>query len=80
MGAGGGFTPPPAQPGGMGERCKLPHRGLGGAEPQKLCKLCVINVLGISPVRGSPPKYHSNEFEIAIVHLKCLLGVRLVIK
>ena len=28
---------PPAQLGGMGERCELPHRGLGlpGAEPQK---------------------------------------------
>ena len=26
---------PPAQPGGMGERCKLPHRGLHGVEPQK---------------------------------------------
>ena len=24
-----GAMPPPAQPGGMGERCKLPHRGLG---------------------------------------------------
>ena len=24
-----GVRPPPAQPGGMGERCKLPHRGLG---------------------------------------------------
>ena len=23
---------------------------------------------------GSPPKNHGNEFEIAIVHLKCLLG------
>ena len=27
---------PPAQLGGMGERCKLPHQG-SGAEPQKLC-------------------------------------------
>ena len=25
---------PPAQPGGVGERCKLPHGG-SGAEPQK---------------------------------------------
>ena len=26
---------PPAQPGGIGERCKLPHRSGSGAEHQK---------------------------------------------
>ena len=82
VGAGGGFTPSRSAR-GHGGALEAPPSGCG-AEPQKLCKLCVINVLNDKEFHqsaGSPPKNHGNEFEIAIVHLKCLLGtVRLVIK
>ena len=40
-----------AQQGGMGERCKLSHRG-SGAEIQKLCKLCIINALNHKKFQG----------------------------
>ena len=67
VGAGGGVTP------------SCPARGYGvaplsrsGAAPQKLYKLCIINVLNHKEFHcSSPPKNHAMNSKLRLVHLKC---------
>ena len=48
MGAGGGHPSRPAR--GMGERCKLPHRGLG-LRPRSVA-ICAIFVFNLKAIRN----------------------------
>ena len=75
MGPGGGSTPSRPARGAWGSAVSFPI-GVWGGAPEAL-QLCVINVLNhkeFHQFAGLPPENHGNEFEIAIVHLKCLLG------
>ena len=65
MGAGGGARPARGYAGAL----QAPLSG-SVAPPQKLCKLCIINVLNHKEFHcSSPPKNHAHELRLA--HLKC---------